>query len=78
MLQLDLDKSGIMMALFNRTCLILSASRPLAWVIAPAIWFSGLVHSSASAQSTAGVLFAVALTFPTCLGEAISSIHDHC
>ena len=74
MLCLDLNKLGTMTTLFNRICLILSASRPLAWVIAPAIWFSGLVHSSAGARSTAGVLFAVALTFPTCLGEAVSSI----
>ena len=78
MLYIDIDRFGSMTALFNHACLILSASRPLAWVIAPAIWFLGLVHSSTNALSTAGMLFTVALTFPTRLGEAVSPNHNHC
>ncbi|KAF2651425.1 hypothetical protein K491DRAFT_665596 [Lophiostoma macrostomum CBS 122681] len=48
---------------------LLMASRPLAWFIAPAIWFSGLIHSSSGTPSITpqGLLFALALSFPTCL-----------
>ena len=57
------------MALLSQAQLLVMISRPLAWIIAPAIWFSGLIHSGTDAQSVPGILFAVALSFPTCLGE---------
>ena len=57
------------MTLFNQVKLLSSTSRPLGWVIAPAIRFSGLVHSSTTARTIPGILFAAALTLPTCLSE---------
>ncbi|EUC40372.1 hypothetical protein COCMIDRAFT_73298, partial [Bipolaris oryzae ATCC 44560] len=33
------------MSLPKQLALLVSVSRPLSWVVAPAIWFSGLIHS---------------------------------
>ena len=65
-----------MATVFDQFKLILSASQPLAWAIAPALWLSGLIHSSTNAQSTPGILFAAALTLPTCLGEIVTSVRQ--
>ena len=58
-----------MMTFLNQARLLFVISRPLAWVIAPAIWFSGIIHSGANAKAVPGILFAAALSFPTCLSE---------
>lgn len=49
---------------------LLIISRPLAWVIAPAIWFAGVVHAGQAIQILPAVIFVGALTFPTCLGTS--------
>ena len=66
-----------MMTLLNRIQLLFIVSRPLSWFIAPALWFSGLVHSGTYVQAghdVPGMLFAIALSFPTCLSENPPSI----
>lgn len=55
------------MSLFEQFLLLLSVSRPLSWVVAPAIWFSGLIHSGKYELSIEQLLFGIALTLPICL-----------
>ncbi|KAH7060966.1 prenyltransferase [Paraphoma chrysanthemicola] len=51
-------------------------SRPLAWIIAPAIWFSGIVHSGNYALTIEGILFAVALSFPI-FTFGVNDVYDY-
>lgn len=55
------------MSLFKQLPLLVSVSRPLSWIIAPTIWFSGLVHSGKYEMSVDQLLFGIALTLPICL-----------
>ena len=68
------QRSSIM-TLYSQARLLLMVSRPLTWIIAPTIWFSGLIHSGINAQDAPGILFAVALSFPTCLNKTLLSMH---
>jgi 4-hydroxybenzoate polyprenyltransferase len=62
------------MTLVTQIQLLFSVSRPLSWIIAPSIWFSGLVHSGMYAWEVPGILFAIGLSFPTCLSENYSCV----
>jgi hypothetical protein len=57
------------MTLLTQGQLLFRVSRPLSWTIAPAIWLAGLIHAGNYTQAVPGVLFAIALSFPTCLSE---------
>ena len=61
------------MSLFKQLPLLVSISRPLAWVIAPAIWFSGLIHSGKHELSIEQLLFGIALTLPICLSMSATA-----
>jgi hypothetical protein len=55
------------MSLFKELALLVLVSRPLSWVVAPAIWFSGLIHSGKYELGVEQLLFGTALTLPICL-----------
>ena len=57
-----------MMTLIDKIKLLFIVSRPLSWIIAPAIWVSGLAQSGTNIQAIPAILYVVALSFPTCLG----------
>jgi hypothetical protein len=62
------------MTLLDQVQLLFTVSRPLSWIIAPSLWFSGLVHSGTYVLTVEGLLFAVALSFPICLSKSFPSL----
>ena len=66
------------MALSNRLHLLFGASRPLSWLIAPAIYFSGFIHSGTYPHTAPALLFALALSFLTCLITfGVNDVYDY-
>lgn len=61
------------MSLFKQFTILVSVSRPLSWVVAPAIWFSGLIHSGKHELSIEQLLFGIALTLPICLSMLVTA-----
>lgn len=58
----------VKMLSLGQTQLLVQTSRPLSWIIAPSIYFAGFIHSGTFPRNIPALLFAVGLTFPTCLG----------
>ncbi|EOA82631.1 uncharacterized protein SETTUDRAFT_95887 [Exserohilum turcica Et28A] len=66
------------MSLPKQLALLVSVSRPLSWVVAPAIWFSGLIHSGKYELGIEQLLFGTALTLPICLiAFGVNDVYDY-
>lgn len=67
-----------MSVLLDRLQLLFRVSRPGGWLGCPSVYFMGVVDSGTYPQTLPVILFAVAVSFPICLGKSMDTCRFSC